>query len=98
MVINIRPVLHSNLNILSKFSVLTSLAVQWLGLHVSLEGEPVQSLVGELRYHKVDGASHPKTISLCHDHFSNLDQDLATSTVLPLITHCSHKLLRITVT
>ena len=97
MVINIRPVLHSNLNTLSKFSVLTSLAVQWLGFHVSLEGEPVQSLVGEIRYHKVDGASHPKTKSVCRDPFSHLDQDLATSTALPLVTHCSHKFLRITV-
>ena len=84
--------------LLSKFSVLTSLAVQWLGLRVSLEGEPVQSLVGELRYHKADGASHPKTVSMCHDPFSHLDQDLATSTALPLVTHCSHKFLRITVT
>ena len=83
--------------LLSKFSVLTSLAVQWLGLRVSLEGEQVQSLVEELRYHKADGASHPKTVSMCHDPFSHLDQDLATSTALPLVTHCSHKFLRITV-
>ena len=33
MVINIRPVLHSNLNTCTKVSILTSLAVQWLGLH-----------------------------------------------------------------
>ena len=34
MVINIRPAFtHSYINILSKVSVLTSLAVQWLGLH-----------------------------------------------------------------
>ena len=34
MVINIRPAFtQSYINILSKVSVLTSLAVQWLGLH-----------------------------------------------------------------
>ena len=38
-----------------------------------------------------------KTISVCRDPVSHLHQDWATSTALPLGTHCSHKFLRITV-
>ena len=39
MVINIRPVLHSLILILvSKVSVLSSLALQWLGLHAFTRG------------------------------------------------------------
>jgi len=64
---------------------------------LSLEGEPVQSLVRELRSHKLHGVPHPKTLSVCHDPVSHLHQDWAPFTALPLGTHCAHKFLRITV-
>ena len=64
---------------------------------LSLEGEPVQGLVRELRSHKLDGDPHPKTISVCRDPVSHLHQDWTTSTALTLGTHCSHKFLRIIV-
>ena len=64
---------------------------------LSLEGESVQSLVRELRSHKLHGAPHSKTLSVCRDPVSHLHQDWATSTALPLGTHCFHKFLRITV-
>ena len=64
---------------------------------LSLEGEQVQSLVRELRSHKLHSAPHPKTLSVCRDPVSHLHQDWATSTALPLGTHCSHKFPRITV-
>ena len=64
---------------------------------LSGEGEPVQSLVKELRSHKLHGASHPKTLSVCRDPVSHLHQDWATSTTLIVGTHCSHKFLRIRV-
>ena len=49
----------------------------------SLEGEPVESLVRELRSHKLHGAPHPKTLSVCRDRVSHLHQDWAKSTDLP---------------
>ena len=64
---------------------------------LSLEGELVQSLVRELRAHKLHGVPHPKKLSVCGDPVCHLHQDWATSTALPLGTHCSHKFLRITV-
>ena len=64
---------------------------------LSLEGEPVQPLVRELRSHKVHGASHTKTLFVCRDPVSHMHQDWATSTALPLGTHCFHKFVRITV-
>ena len=33
----------------------TSLAIQWLRLHLSMQGVQVQSLVRELRYHMPHG-------------------------------------------
>jgi len=57
MVINIRPAFaQSYINTFIKSLVLTSLAVQWLGLHAL-----VKSLVRELRSQKLHGATHPKT-------------------------------------
>ena len=64
---------------------------------LSVEVELVQSLVRELRSHKLHGAPYPKTLSVCCDPVSHLHQDWTTSTTLTLGTHCSHKFLRITV-
>ena len=64
---------------------------------LSQEGELVQSLVRELRSHKLHGAPQPQNIFVCRDPVSHLHQDWATSTALRLGTHCSHKYLRIKV-
>ena len=64
---------------------------------LSLEAEPVQSLVRELRSHKLHGAPHSKILSVCCDPVSHLPQDWATSTTLTLGIHCSHKFHRISV-
>ena len=98
MVINIRSAFtQSYVNTFSKVSVLTSLAVQWLGLHAFIRRGPVQSPARELRSHKLHGAPHPKNLSVCGDPVCHLHQDWTTSTALTLGTHCSHKFLKITV-
>lgn len=43
---------------------------------LSLEGEPVQSQVRELRSHKLHGAHHPKKLSVCGDPVWHLHRDL----------------------
>ena len=61
MVKNIRQALtQSYINTFTKVSLLTSLAVQGLGPLLSLEGEPVQSLVRVLRSQKLHDAPHQK--------------------------------------
>ena len=94
----IRPALtQSYINTCTKVSILTSLALQGVGLH-AFSRRGTGSIPGrELRSHKLDRAPHPKTISVCRDPVSHVHQDWATSTALPMGTHCSHKFLRITV-
>ena len=61
MVKSRRPALtQSYINTFTKVSILTSLAVQGLGPLLSLEGEPVQSLVRVLRSQKLHDAPHQK--------------------------------------
>ena len=98
MVINIRPAFaQSYINTFIKSLVLTSLAVQWLGLH-AFTRKGTGSIPGQgNKSHKLHGAPNQKTLSVCHYPVSHLHQDWATSTSLPLGTHCSHKYLRITV-
>ena len=83
--------------LLSKVSVLTSLPVQWLGLHaftISRTGSiPAQGT----KIPQTAWCPHPKTLSVYRDPISHLHQDWATYTALPLRTHCAHKFLSITV-
>ena len=79
-------------------SVLTSLAVQWLGLHACTR-RGTGSIPGQGTKILQPAWCPPpkKNLSVCGDPVCHLHWDWATSTALPLGAHCSHQFLRITV-
>ena len=95
----IRPALTlSYINTCTKVSILTYLAVQGLGLHAfTRRGTGSIPDQGTKIPQNCMMLPTKKTISVCRDPVSHLHQDWATSTALPMETHCSHNFLRITV-
>jgi len=82
---------------LSKVSILTSLAAQWLGFHVFTR-RGTGSIPGQgTKIPQTTWCPTPKILSVCRYPVSHLHQDWATSIALPLGKHCSHKYFRITV-